>query len=508
MKHFLMFFVILTLAILASVPATAQCPANATFFQFDRNLPESHLEAEFSQMAQCGISTVVIVASATLSTDLDTFVQGGLFSGTIENPIPDGRLETFLRLASRRNFKIIVGGIQTQTPWYESQWETPVRLANQAVMRKTLQLYGNSSALVHWYYPIELEVNWFPVYGPTYYGMTRLRDFITDANALNVEFGVSMQVMAAPIFKPAGYGSMPPISADGFADALRMMFQVTGIRMLWPQDGIGAGVGGPTLDQLAPYFTAGKQAAGEFGVQFWDTVEVFTADPNAPDGSWYKPDSPERMKQQIAAVKDIVSGIALWNFGHHLSRQATHWPVEAGALYREYLKTYNPQLAPGVLLPTTYNFFRLYGYGVTPPDAWGDPNLTKLTNHTGGGYGPGGNPFGDWVGVPVEDSQGQLHLVIDIGKIQYVNQVRVLFRSETLSGINFPQQMIVETSRDGMSYDTFGTFSTFPENTSQFSIFWGEATGQNRARYVRVKILYPAGWVMMAEAELYGTLIQ
>ena len=136
--------------------------------------------------------------------------------------------------------------------------------------------------------------------------------------------------------------------------------QAARIDILMPQDGIGAGDGAPSLDDLLEYFSAMQSAAHAANTSLWSAIETFTAHPNL-SGEHFPPAPVARIRDQINRVSPYVSGYVSWIFGDDMSPQATYYPVEASELNRQYrladdllpLISYQLLSPPSVFYPDT-----------------------------------------------------------------------------------------------------------------------------------------------------------
>ena len=330
-------------------------------------------------------------------------------------------------------------------------------------------------------------MNWAQYYGPTtYYGTLLLRDFVADMKALNS----SKIVTSAPVFKKDPNGSMPGLTPAELQSVMTDFLNTTQQDRIMPQDGIGAGAGAPPLSEIGSYFSAAQAAAAATGKVLWSTLEVFTA--NGGDSAQYPPADIDRVTQQITAEQPYVAGFVMYTFGNHMSKMATYYPVEAYTLYRRYLEVFHPDIASYTVNPVaSYSFSR------EPSSGWPDnPAAPKLTDGTGGGYSQNSS----WVGFDTPGSE-QVIVTLDLGEKKFFDRVQALTRSEIVLGILHPQDVLIETSSNGQSWQTFGSLTGYPADTSSFSVWWAEKGSSANARYVRMTFTHQQ-WLMLAEIQI------
>lgn len=129
---------------------------------------------------------------------------------------------------------------------------------------------------------------------------------------------------------------------------------------------------------------------------------------------------------------------------------------------------------------------------------------SKLLDRTGGGYD--GFSLGSWVGFADGSGYTPAQIVGDLGGIKTIHSVRALTQSWIASGIYHPSQMDIDVSQDGSNWTPFGSTNSFPADTEDFAVMWGEVTGSASARYVRWTLTYRE-WLFLAELEVGGTSI-
>jgi len=186
------------------------------------------------------------------------------------------------------------------------------------------------------------------------------------------------------VVKETASGEMPGMTPTDLEAATASLLQAGPINILMPQDGIGAGNGAPSLEDLLEYFSAMRTAAQAANTSLWSAIETFTADPNLT--SEHFPPAPiARIQAQINKVSPYVSGYVSWSFGDDISPQATYYPLEAKELNRQY------RLADDLIPLASYQLLS------SPSPLYPDTDkLSKLIDRPGGGYD--GFSLGPWVG--------------------------------------------------------------------------------------------------------------
>ena len=338
----------------ATTSAESRIPLRGSFLTFDRELPRELWAKEFDHMQAVGMDTIVVLAVGHLrSNSADPMRYSpsadGLLYPSRWAPTPnaraDDRLETILSLADQRGMKVHIGSLQTESDWTTGLEFAALREYNKRIATEILERYRTHPSLVGWYFPQELWMNWVKYYGRDYYGTAVLRDFVADMKRIDPD-----KITAATVvFKKEGDGLMPPLTAGDLESVMTNFLQTTRVDILMPQDGVGAMAGAAPITELPAYFAAMANARNEAGVGtvLLAIIETFTA---APDLSRdrYPPASISRVEEQLNAVRPYVSGSISWIFGHDMSPQATYYPEEAAALYRDYRARYASAPTVGV----------------------------------------------------------------------------------------------------------------------------------------------------------------
>jgi len=483
------------LCLLACCSLRAAYPIQGTFLNFYRNLTPELWTLEFQYMRAVDINTVVVVSVGHLRLDLhdsssfslapDGLLYPSAFVPAAERPTRD-LLQTILSLADQNGMNVYLGSLQTATDWTDGTEFAALRTYNQRVALEIIQRYGHHQSLRGWYFAQEIWMNWVKKYDTQYNGTSLLANWAADMKSIDP----AKATTASVVVKKRGSGAMPGLTASELEVWTATLLQAARIDILMPQDGIGARQGAPSLDDLPEYFAAMRTAAQSANTSLWSAIETFTAKLNLTS-EHFPPAPVARIQDQINKVSPYVSGYVSWIFGDDMSPQATYYPVEANELNRQYrfaddllpLASYQLLSSPSVFYPDT----------LTP---------SKLNDRTGGGYD--GFLRGSWVGFADDSSYLPVQIVGDLGAVKTIHSVRALTQSWIASGIYHPSQMEIDVSQDGSSWTPFGSTNSFPADTEDFAVMWGEVAGSASARYVRWTLAY-RDWLFLAELEVSGT---
>lgn len=482
-------------------------PIQGTFLNFYRNLTPELWALEFQHMKAVDITTLVIAPVGHLRIDASdpsgySLAPDGLrypsnLVPVSERPKTDV-LEMMLSLADQQGMHVYLGSLQTAAEWFGGTEFGALRAYNKRVAAEIVERYGRHRSLAGWYFTQEIWMNWAKYYGVAYYGTTLLANWVADMKSLDA----AKRTTVAVVVKKTGWGGMPGLTAAELETVTASFLETTRVDILMPQDGIGAQEGAPALDDLPSYFRAMRRAtraarAAGTNTALWSTIETFTADANLSN-EHFPPATISRIQRQVDRVSPYVSGYMSWIFGDNMSPQAAHYPVEASDLNRQYQFAFQPRTVPASeILP-------LASYRLSSPASasYPDPDLQKLRDRTGGGYS--GSDLSSWVGFANNDcDEKSVQITGDLGGTKTIHAARALTQSQTSSGIFHPSEIDVEVSRDGLNWIPFGTTSSFPRDTRNFAVVWGEVPGSAVARYVRWTFKYRA-WLFLAELEAIG----
>ena len=91
----------------------------------------------------------------------------------------------------------------------------------------------------------------------------------------------------------------------------------------------------------------------------------------------------------------------------------------------------------------------------------------------------------------------------DLGSVKTIHSIQALTQSWVASGILHPSATQVDVSQDDVNWSAFGKTSSFPSDTQDFAVMWGEVDGVASARFVRWTFTY-SEWLFLAELEVVG----
>ena len=420
-----------------------------SFVEFDRNWTTVQMwQRELATQAALGHKILILPGDGTLmpssgdSTGFSVNPRTLIYPSAIfpaSPPQPDN-LGMLLTVADQFGMQVYVGSLQTYTDWSNGDEFNALHKYDPQVAREILVLYGSHPSLNsgsgNWYFSHELWLNWVEFYGPAYYGISELGTYTAQMKAISA----NARVIEAPVFKKAGSGSMPGLSAKETGAYLGELVLGSQVDIVAPQDGAGAQAGAPAVSELGDYYSEmraaldGSIASGT--VQLWATMETFQpAVAGTESANGWQPAPLSRIRQQIAAEAPYVSQVIQFMYGWDMSPAATYTPVEADTLLAQYSED-----ASGAIAYTG----DIVSYSISP--SWPETVPSKLTNGTGGGFGE--SLLDDWVGFAGEPT-GVVTVTVDLAGLRTITGIRTLFAGSTMSGIYFPQNVVAEYSGDG-----------------------------------------------------------
>jgi hypothetical protein len=450
-----------------------------SFVKFDRNLTTVEMwQHELAAQSALGHKILILPGDGTLMPSLGdntgftvnprTLIYPSV-SFPASPPQPD-QLGPLLTAADQFGMQVYVGSLQTYGVWSNGVEFNALHKYDPIVAREILARYGSHPSLNsrggNWYFSHELWLNWVKFYGPGYYGVRELATYVEQMKVLNA----GARVIEAPVFKKAGSALMPGLSSVEAGTYLAVLVAGSQVDIVAPQDGAGAQAGAPAVSELGNYYSRMRAALetsiASAGVQLWTTAETFQATVGGTESAnGWQPASVARIRRQIAAEAPYVSQIIQFMYGWDMSPEATYTPVEAETLRAQFSReSPGPASLAGGLV----------SYSISPSRSYPDIVPSKLTNGTGGGFRH--SLAADWVGFAGHPT-GAVTVTVDLGGPRAFTGVQTLFAGSTMSGIYFPQGVIVEYSRDGgASWSSFGSPN-------------GQSVGINTPR------LYAVGWV-------------
>jgi len=486
--------------------AFAQFPVRGSFMNFERGLSDAEWALELDSMKTIGMNEVIVLSAGQFSgSDTGTTCSAADISSlwysspALGSGYPN-KIGLLMSLAQARGMQVRVGTLQTSG----ASNSPHLRACNKLVAQEMNSLFGNTGALSGFYWTIEIWLNstlWYAQYSSE---IPALSGFVTDA----AQVALGKTVMAAPYFKKDAIANTPGMTATQTGEALRQFIVGSGIKLVAPQDGIGAQAGAPPLTEIGSYYSAMSTVASANGATLWTTLETFVN--NGGDQNHYPSATISRIVQQVNAEAPYVSGMISWMFGRDMSVQATYFPIAASQLYMDYQSTYNSSVPRWQKVPFSYLYLSSLGVLKSPSSAYPDPSLNKLNDGLGGGYGLDNSV---WVGFSDADDGNLASVSIyPYGGWSYVTKIRVMVRSEKTSWIVFPQQTIAWANAwVGGVYQLvlLGIkYAPLPDSDG-FSVGWVEMSVLDGSLFSFMPIssfyidFHHIGWLFLGEIEVY-----
>lgn len=498
------------LSVAGSLNMVAQPKITGSFAMFDRNMTAQAWEKELSQQYAAGQRIIILpgcgrlMPSATDSTGYTVDPKSLIypsFQFPALPPVADN-LDMLLSAADQLfGMQVYIGSLQTYGDWSTGAEFAALHKYDPIVAREIIALYGSHPSLRDrgWYFSHELWLNWVKYYGSSYYGIGELATYV--ASMKNID--AIAQVVSAVVFKEQPNGSMPGLSPKENGAMLAILVEKSDVAVVAPQDGAGAQAGAPPISMLASYYAAMHNALANpinsGKVQLWSTLETFQAQfAGTESANGWQPAPLTRILQQVAAEKLYVSQIVEFMYGWDMSEFATYTPVEADTLLTQYLYQYG--IAFSGKLPLTGE---VVSYSIAPSSSYPDGIPSKLTNGTGGGFGQ--QLVDDWVGIESTQSN-TVTVTVDLGSIQSITGVHILFAGETISGIYFPQNVIVQYSNGNGIWSILGNpagQNVGIDTPSLYGVGWVQADANQAlsARKVRVIATF-SEWLFLGEIKV------
>jgi hypothetical protein len=507
---------LLALAAFSACPAIAEAQVSGpfltgSFVKFDRNWTTVQMwQHELAAQAALGHKILILPGDGTLmpslgdSTGFTVNPQTLIYPSAIfpaSPPQPDD-LGMLLTVADQFGMQVYVGSLQTYTAWSNGDEFNALHKYDPVVAREILALYGSHPSLNsgsgNWYFSHELWLNWVEFYGPTYYGISELGTYVAQMKTISA----NARVIEAPVFKKAGSGLMPGLSAKETGAYLADLVLGSQVDIVAPQDGAGAQAGAPAVSELADYYSEMRAALdtsiASGTVQLWTTTETFqTAVAGTESANGWQPAPLSRIRQQIAAEAPYVSQVIQFMYGWDMSPAATYAPVEADTLLAQY---------SGDASGATAYTGDIVSYSISPSWTYAETVPSKLTNGTGGGFGE--SLSDDWVGF-AGDPTGVVSMTVDLGGPRTITGIRTLFAGSTTSGIYFPESVVAEYSSDGgVSWLSLGAHSgqnVGLDTPLSYAVGWVNSTNWKPvvASQLRVTVNF-CEWLFIGEIKVMG----
>lgn len=138
-----------------------------------------------------------------------------------------------------------------------------------------------------------------------------------------------------------------------------------------------------------------------------------------------------------------------------------------------------------------------YTSSMAASSSYPDTNGTELTN---GQYASEGYTDSQWQGrVDV----GSYYQTVDLQATHYVTEISSRFLKDTLCGIYWPESVTYSFSNDGINFTNLGTavVQAVSSSISKYKLALPSAVN---ARYIRMTVNDPGGWVFEDELEIFG----
>lgn len=312
----------------ASASATTPAPEfrgsapviTGTFLQLDGTTiwwSRDMWSQEFDYMKTLGFDTLII--------------QYAAFSGTayyrsqvIPNLRGDGNvIQTLLDEAAVRGMKVWLGTSHGDGwgDWSRLKQEAD---ENKRVIDELASLYAQHPAFAGWYIPHELQLQ----------GGAVVSQVITSFYATIADYARSKTpgkpVSIAPYFyvPKSVWTKFSPPRVD--SKVWERFLRETKVDVIMLQDGIGANPG-RTLEEIAPYYRAMREAADRVGIEFWNDLENF-------DASNWQPTTAERVVKQLEFSAPYVHKTVIFEFNHYMSPLRGYRQGQQYEQYREWLQ--------------------------------------------------------------------------------------------------------------------------------------------------------------------------
>lgn len=138
-----------------------------------------------------------------------------------------------------------------------------------------------------------------------------------------------------------------------------------------------------------------------------------------------------------------------------------------------------------------------YTSSMAASSSYPDTNGTELTN---GQYASGGFTDSQWQG---RVNVGSYYQTVDLQNTNYITEISCRFLQDSSSGIYWPDQVTYSFSVDGVSFTNLGTATaqTVTSSVDKYSLALPSAVN---ARYIKMTVNDPGGWVFEDELEILG----
>ena len=194
------------------------------------------------------------------------------------------------------------------------------------------------------------------------------------------------RVIEAPVFKKAGSGLMPGLSAKLKPEHIsQCSYRGRRSTLLLLRMGPGAQAGAPAVSELGDYYSRDASRASIASiasgtVQLWTTTETFqSALAGTESANGWQPAPVSRIRQQIAAEAPYVSQVIQFMYGWDMSPKRLTLQWKPICFSRNIVETLLVRYCPAPDGNVSYS--------ISPSLSYADDVPSKLTNGTGGGFG-------------------------------------------------------------------------------------------------------------------------
>lgn len=157
-------------------------------------------------------------------------------------------------------------------------------------------------------------------------------------------------------------------------------------------------------------------------------------------------------------------------------------------------------VAAGAAEGTNWALGATYRWSMAPSDQYPDIQGKQLTD---GVYGENDYKDEAWMGHLRNDFRV---ITIDLGQVRPIREIRANFLQNWAVGIRYPEEVIVEVSRNGASWEIAGSEQVNPGRLGTEGSLTRTAVFSDlsfEARYVRITVLVDV-WMFMDEVEVIG----
>ena len=216
-----------------------------------------------------------------------------------------------LDFADKHGLEVHVGLAQ-QTGWWKQagkkDYLDALAKRNEALADATWREYGKHASFAGWYIPQEIALGNLPEER-----RDLLKGYLRRISAKCKALSKGKPVTIAPFCSHEA----PP---DAVAADFKALFENTGIDAVLLQDQVGTRRLDGTIEQLAPYYRACREAAIETGTALWSGLDCFKSVPADPEKKTKRrllPTNAARIARQIGVQSPYVDRFVTRDFFHY-----------------------------------------------------------------------------------------------------------------------------------------------------------------------------------------------